>query len=739
MRTSTGNKYVSRAMHSCLLVLGLVVFAAPNLQAQTIRPRKPAADAERSLGTTNSDKANLQQRNAPASSPLFLLAVTYSSNGPEAGFVTVADVNGDGKPDLLVANSYYVDTIGVLMGKGDGTFGPVGTYASGGDEPIDIAVVDLNGDGKPDLIVVNHSPCYGCPGNGRVAVLLGNGGGSFQPAVSYDSGGFFSGGGGFGVADVNGDGKLDVIVASCAPSGSTDCGDADGVIGVLFGNGDGTFRPVVTFDSGTSPGGTAVAVADLNRDGKLDLIVTTGCTYSLTCPKGSVGVLMGNGDGTFRPSVNYALAGWSDFGIDVVDLNRDGKLDVVVGGCGSTNCWGPNGLASVLLGNGDGTFQAASGFDSGGRLADGIAVADVNGDGKLDILASDTIDGSVGMLPGQGDGTFLAPLAFATGGYLSYAIAVADLNGDGRPDVVTSGVNGAGIVSVLINTGSFTYSRTSTALTTSANPVGPKQGVTYAATVTSQPDAVAPGSVRFQDGDSPITSVNLTNNQATYSTSYKDVGEHPITVTYSGDPEHSSSTSAIVTEYVRGASKTELSTSGSPSLVEQLVTFTASVASKYGTIPDGDLITFYDGKTALASVVLANETATYSTSSLSAKSHSIRAAYFGDAIFNPSAKTVTQVVEKYTTTTTLASTPNPSNFRQAVTFVAHVTSAGPSATGKVRFLDGTTAIGTATVSGGVAQITKSNLAIGTHAMTAEYLGDAASDASTSSVVDQVVQ
>jgi hypothetical protein len=218
------------------------------------------------------------------------------------------------------------------------------------------------------------------------------------------------------------------------------------------------------------------------------------------------------------------------------------------------------------------------------------------------------------------------------------------------------------------------------------------------------------------------------------------VGLHSITATYLGDANNTGSTSATLTEYVVGTSKTIVTTSGSPSYVGQSVTFTASVTSKYGTIPDGELVTFYDGTKKLASVALAGGTAAYATPSLSAKTHTIKAKYAGDAIFKPSTGDTSQVVLKYPTTTTLISNPNPSNLGQPVTFTATVTTSGPVApAGSVKFFDGTTGIGSATLSGGVAKITKSTLAVGTHPITAEYLGDAANAKSTSPVVNQVVQ
>jgi len=282
---------------------------------------------------------------------------------------------------------------------------------------------------------------------------------------------------------------------------------------------------------------------------------------------------------------------------------------------------------------------------------------------------------------------------------------------------------------------------TTTSLVSSVNPVTVKQVVTYTATVTLQSGgALQGGTVRFLDGNSPPVIVPVANNQAAYSASYKALIAHAITATYSGDLHIAAgSISDTLTENVRGTSKTVVSTSGSPSMYGQSVTFTAKVTSTYGAIPDSEIVTFYDGTTPLSSIPLAGGVATYATSALSAKLHTIKATYSGDAKLAPSTGLVKQVVEKYSTTTTLTSSLNPSQFGQAVTFTAHVTSSGPTPTGKVMFLDGTLAIGSATLSGGVAKLTKSNLAVGTHSITAHYNGDAASSTSTSAAVNQVVR
>jgi uncharacterized repeat protein (TIGR03803 family) len=196
--------------------------------------------------------------------------------------------------------------------------------------------------------------------------------------------------------------------------------------------------------------------------------------------------------------------------------------------------------------------------------------------------------------------------------------------------------------------------------------------------------------------------------------------------------------SAPLTGTIPAVTRTTVSTSGSPSFVGQPVTFTAYVTSTNATPPDGDLVTFFDGNTPLGSAALTGGSAVFTTSSLTAPMHIIKAVYTGERGFDPSAGNVLQVVDRYSTTTALRSSPNPSASGQAVTFAATVTSAGPTLTGKVWFKDGATGIATVPLNGGVATFVKPKFTVGTHPITAEYLGDAASTKSTSSVLNQVV-
>jgi hypothetical protein len=258
-------------------------------------------------------------------------------------------------------------------------------------------------------------------------------------------------------------------------------------------------------------------------------------------------------------------------------------------------------VISVLLGNGDGTFHSAVTFSAGVTGASSIAVADVNGDGKKDIAVSSCGSSScnnvVGVLLGQGDGTFQTAATFGSGGYGAGAVALADVNGDTRPDLLVGTCDtsscSSGAASVLLNN-TGPHSPTTTTLVSSWNPAPRLKRVTYTATVTSQDGGAVTGSVVFQDGGATIATLPVAGNQAAYSTVYGEGGSHAITVTYSGDLHNLGSVSETLVEYISHvSSKTVLTTSLSPSHVGQAVTFTATVTSKKGPIPDGELVTFY--------------------------------------------------------------------------------------------------------------------------------------------------
>jgi hypothetical protein len=585
--------------------------------------------------------------------------VTYKSGGQYATSLAVSDLNGDGNPDVAVVN-FGSGTVGVLLGNGDGTLKAAVSYGSGSYWAVSVAIADLNGDGKPDLAVTTcaDSSCN----NFAVGVLLGNGDGTFQPAVVYGTRGYM--GQSVVVADVNSDGKPDLVVANYCVSASH-C--PNGSVGVLLGNGDGTFKAASTYGSGALYA-SGVAVADVNGDGKMDLVVSNLCVSGAgaNCANGTsgmvadgaVGVLLGNGNGTFRPAVSYNSGGETAVKVTVADVDNDGKPDLVVtNACGdSSNCTDSDGLVGVLLGNGDGTFQTAVSYDSGGTYTQGVATADVNGDGKLDLMVTNfdacstdaCPDGSVDVLRGNGDGTFQAALSYDSGALAATSVAVADMNGDGRPDLVVANYWGGmpfldSYVGVLMNN-TGVHSPTSTSLTSSLNPSLYGQKVTWTATVTSSGSFMPTGKVRFTWSGYTIGSATLNSSGvATLTRSNLNADSYPLTAVYAGDADNLGSTSTVLNQVVLETTSTAtLTSSPNPSTQGQAVTFTATISSPT-VIPTGP-VTFTAGKTVLGTAQLGGGKAKLTISSLAVGSTKVTATYYGNSNIAKSSASVTQTV-----------------------------------------------------------------------------------------------
>jgi hypothetical protein len=572
------DQYVGPASVSVLLGNGdgtfraAVSYEAGGYDAESVAVADLNSDGKPDLVVTDSSGVSVLLGNGDGT---FQAAVSYGAGGFESLSVAVADVNGDGKLDLVGTDGSGVS---VLLGKGDGTFQAAVSYSAGGYEALSVAVADVNGDGKLDLVVGNES-ISGLDAPGGVGVLLGNGDGTFQPTVSYSLIAYEAPASSVAVADVNGDGKPDLVVADyisgvcvllgngngtfqtavCYGSGKYAAysvavadvnGDgkldllvADGSgVSVALGNGDGTFQAAVSYSAG-GYGADFVAVADVNGDGKPDLLVANDCISSSNCTNGTVGVLLGNGDGTFQPAVSYGSGGYEADFIAVADVNGDGKLDLLVANyCVSSDCT-TGGSVGVLLGNGYGTFQPANAFVTPGPNK-ALAVGDFNGDGKVDI-ASGYADA---LLLGNGDGTFQSPLTLGASGW---GIAVGDFNRDGRPDLAVGGVSG---VPVLLNIATNFHYATTTVVTSSLNPAPPCVSVTFTAAVTPAFNAGAlTGGVTFYDGIQALGTVAISNGQAAFSTSSLSLGTHSITASYAGDTNYLPSTSPVLSQMVQGA------------------------------------------------------------------------------------------------------------------------------------------------------------------------------------------
>jgi hypothetical protein len=261
-------------------------------------------------------------------------------------------------------------------------------------------------------------------------VLLGNGDGSIQPATTYTVGTTpFS----VAVGDFNRDGRLDLALADRSSN----------TVSVLLGIGDGSFRPAINYAVGSSP--VSVAVGDFDGDGTPDLAVANNGSNT-------VSVLLGNGDGTFRPAVNY-VAGSQPNAVVVGDFRGDGILDLAVANATAAT----SGTVSVLLGNGDGTFQPPMTYTVGTTPAS-VAVGDFNGDGHLDLAVVNANSNTVSVLLGNGNGTFRAATSYTVGTGPAF-VAVGDFNGDGKIDLAVTNrrdLNG-GWVDVLLGNGDGSF------------------------------------------------------------------------------------------------------------------------------------------------------------------------------------------------------------------------------------------------------------------------------------------
>jgi hypothetical protein len=343
----------------------------------------------------------------PVTAPTSSVSLNRSdyATGSIPDSVVSADFNGDGILDLAVAN-FGDNTISIFVGYGDGTFQSRVNYATGSN-PSRVAVGDFNKDDKMDIAVADGA---GSSGN-TVSVLLGNGDGTFQSHVDYQTG---RGSVSVAVADINRDGNLDLSVGNYGPDYLT------GSVSILLGNGDGTFQAHMDYPAGVNPVG--VLVGDFNQDNELDLGVMNNN------PPFGVSTLLGNGDGSFQKPIHNTAGTNPRAGI-VADFNADGNLDLAIGN------WLDNNF-SILSGKGDGIFQPPVNYRVGNN-PNGIMGGDMDGDGHLDLVTVNYTSNTLSIMIGDGDGTFQPHTDYPTDVGPSQS-AVGDLNRDGLLDVVVT-------------------------------------------------------------------------------------------------------------------------------------------------------------------------------------------------------------------------------------------------------------------------------------------------------------
>lgn len=334
-----------------------------------------------------------------------------------AGFnhtLAVGDLNGDGRPDVVTPNS-AASVVSVLLGTGGGTLAPFQAYAVFG-EPQDVQMADLTGDGVPDLATPDYA------GSG-VTVLRGLGDGSFAPRVAYAVGpGLVS----LVTADLDGDGRLDLAVSK----------EAGSTLAVLPALAAGGFGAALETASGTAP--HQIGSADFDHDDLPDLAVASHGASGAS-------VHLGNGSHLPGPATLFP-AGASPVGLSIADLDLDGDQDLLVSHVNAAT-------VSVLLGNGDGSFASAVPYPTDPRPR-GMDAGDLDGDGVPEVVVATGYpdgDSVLTVYRGLGGGA-LGILAHLDLPYRAVDCVIADMNGDGRRDIVATGPF-AGVVSVLLNPG----------------------------------------------------------------------------------------------------------------------------------------------------------------------------------------------------------------------------------------------------------------------------------------------
>jgi hypothetical protein len=523
------------------------------------------------LGTAALNPATLNN----GFTPYTLYPISGMNNGETGGTIgpAIGDFNGDGRPDYAVPTNS--GPIIILLGAGNGTFSNGTTVNTTSPfAPTSVAVGDFNGDGKQDLAVLSGA------GTGSVNIYLGNGNGTFQAARNFPVAASASSSRLLAVGDFNRDGIQDLVASNSALN----------QVAVILGNGDGSFQAPSYYSVGTTPWN--IVVGDINQDGFLDLAVASDGTTQIS-------ILQGNGDGTFKPYITAATPGSQVGSVAIGDFNGDGYPDLA-----TTSA--PDNSVYVLLNSKTATpsFQTAVPY----VLTDGspapspyyLTIGDFNRDGKLDIIAANNGNSTVGVLLGTGSGTFGAATYYKVDSGAIFA-NVGDINGDDRVDITTITNNG---LSVLLS------------------------GQTETASISN--------------------------------VSFFGCNTQSVIATYAGDGNYESSTSAPLT-FTPVKDNTTLTLTVTPpnGVVGQQFTLQAKLSPYvYGsTTTNGEQVTFTANGTVIGTATLSSGVATLLATPTATGTYTVQASYPGDCTFSTSTSAT------YTGTVLKASTlswPTPS-------------------------------------------------------------------------------
>ena len=687
----------------------------------------------------------------------------------------VGDFNGDGKLDVAVANgaspvleaerngaqkeepAVSSGTVQVLLGNGDGTLQPAVSYATA-ENPVRVAVGDLNSDGVPDLVVAEYS-------NTALSLLLGLGDGTFAPRQDYGAGRAASD---VALADLNKDGKIDVAAAE------------SGEVSVLLNNGDGTLAPGI--DMPIDQPASSIVAGDLDLNGTIDLVVT----HQLTS------IYFGNGDGTFKAPIDYlpgqtvVVSGEFDAkpGLDLIvdgasfstlgvaflsnsghgtffapraysapiseltmvtrDLDGDGNPDLIA----TSGQPSPvDGAVSVYLNNGTGEFPERVDYGVG-ELPQALAVADVNGDGKDDLAVANKLDKTVSILFGDGDGSFQPENQFATGTSAPQGIAAGDFNGDGKQDLVTSNFGLPGTISILLSVNGSFPGHTDLPVATAPTTV-----IAEDFNGDGKADIAVAYTNSSQEINSGIVSVLISKGDGTFQPRVDyplDPGFDLVLLT-SGDVNGDGKKDLVAARSV-GATALLLGngdgTFESPvnSASAQIYPYPFSTGIQLADIDgDGvlDLVLVKDVSICFGNADGTFQPPQYFSSTGIYNFNAVAAAdYDGDGAVDVAYGTGNISILSNTggSRLKLTSSNNPSQVGEKVIFTSGVrpTFHVGIPSGTVSFFDGSDLLGTAALAGGKAMLTVSTLSAGQHLIQAHYNGDTTFVPNDSKIKTQIV-